>query len=375
MSEKHTLLGESNPKDIKNLVTGLAGAVGYIVACVGGIVCIQLMKQIPPDFQLNSLRFAMGLIFALVYLSIKRKSPVVRKENLKWLSLIAVLTVLFNILIYSHFLKSITFVGKQSLHRSYGVVFSLILSKLFLKVKVSLAKGLIATAILCGLCLTLSAQFMEPSSRFNKCTKIGIENISASLTEHSMERTHYMNVSIEIDKSNNRTTTSEAVYNKIEPCFSTTTTLIGVIIISFGAFCGCLESIIIAGTGLKEENPASLSLWNFIVGLILSLTITFTFEHPITPDNVTDIILYFGHAVSASSVTYFDLLAVQNIDVSLYYVTVSLSLPLSFLLQCTILQSVTPDANIWLLVSGMVVIFLCALILPMYEYFLLKRKQ
>ena len=27
----------------------------------------------------------------------------------------------------------------------------------------------------------------------------------------------------------------------------------------------------------------------------------------------------FGHAISASSVTYFDLLAVQNIDVGLYY--------------------------------------------------------
>ena len=74
-----------------------------------------------------------------------------------------------------------------------------------------------------------------------------------------------------------------------------------------------------------------------------------------------------------SGVTYFDVLALQNIDVNLRYITTSLTLPLSFVLQLTILHNVSPRANMWLLISGMIIVFVCALISPIYEYVSLKR--
>ena len=44
----------------------------------------------------------------------------------------------------------------------------------------------------------------------------------------------------------------------------------------------------------------------------------FLFNHTVIPDNTIDIILYFGHVVLASGITYFDIIALQNTDVSLY---------------------------------------------------------
>ena len=81
----------------------------------------------------------------------------------------------------------------------------------------------------------------------------------------------------------------------------------------------CFEVFTIACTGLKEESPISLSFWSYIFGITFSLFFFhFLFDHTVIPDNTIDIILYFEHAVLVSGITYFDIIALQNIDVSLY---------------------------------------------------------
>ena len=112
-----------------------------------------------------------------------------------------------------------------------------------------------------------------------------------------------------------------------------------------------------------------ITFWEFLVGIVASLVIFLVFEKPVFPDNLRDILLLFGHGVSASSVTYFNIVAVQNIDINLYYITISLILPLSLLLQLTVLHSVNPHANLAMLITGMILIFACAVFLPIYEYF------
>ena len=75
----------------------MTGAFGFVFASVGGIACIQLMNQIPPDFQLSTFRFTVGLIFATIYLTIKGKLPQVERKNIKWLGVIAVLCIVYNV--------------------------------------------------------------------------------------------------------------------------------------------------------------------------------------------------------------------------------------------------------------------------------------
>ena len=170
-------------------------------------------------------------------------------------------------------------------------------------------------------------------------------------------------------------TVSRKDLNVPETCHTSVTTVIAIIVITLSMFCSCMESITISGTGLKEESPIALSFWSYVFGISFSLSFHFIFENTIIPDNTTDILLYFGHGILASGVTYFDILALQNIDVNLRYITTSLTLPLSFVLQLTILHNVSPSANMWLLVSGMIIVFVCALTSPIYEYVHLKRNK
>ena len=378
MSETTALFDDSttNKTEQKKFLLGITGAFGFVFANVGGIACIQLMNQIPPDFQLSTFRFTVGLIFATIYLTIKGKLPKIERKNIKWLIAIAVLGIAYNVLIYNHFLKSITFVGIQSLLRSFNIVFSFILSKIFLKVKISVPKALTAIAVLGGLGLILGAQYVEGNDQ--QCdTGHDIKNTSSAsdVFPFIMEKstTETSGIDLASGKPNNSDTVSKDSGRQM--CFSTMNTIIGTVFISLGALSGCFESITFAGTGIKEENTVVISFWEFVVGIGASLVVTLLFENPIIPDNLTDILLLCGHSVSASSVTYLDLLAVQNIDVNLYYVTITLTLPLSLLLQYTVLHSVNPNANLLMLVSGSILIFLCAISMTIYEYFnILLRK-
>ena len=122
-------------------------------------------------------------------------------KNIKWLSAIAVLCIVYNVLIYNYFLKSIIFVGIQSILRSFNIVFSFILSKIFLKVKISGPKALTALAVLGGLGLILSAQYVEGNDQ--QCdTTHSIKNISSAsevfsfITENSTLKASGLDIAV-----------------------------------------------------------------------------------------------------------------------------------------------------------------------------------
>ena len=85
MSEKAALIEDGNKASRIKFLTGITGAFGFSVASVTGFACIQLMDQIPPDFELTVFRFGVGLIFSSFYLLVKQKRPRIDKSNIKWL--------------------------------------------------------------------------------------------------------------------------------------------------------------------------------------------------------------------------------------------------------------------------------------------------
>ena len=282
MSETLTLLEESDSKDIKNLVKGLAGAFGVVFSIVGGLACIILMNKIPPDFQLNSLRFIVGLTFAVSFLFIKRMLPKIRKANIKWLITIAVLNLLYNIGNYSHYLKAITFVGTRSLQICAGIIFTLILSKIILKDKISILKILVAVFIVSGVALTLSAQSFTHSNCIQPRTISGFQNMSLSPSTSVENNDREVEMQLNDDLPDNTseiyntklyvitTLNNSAAPNQTEgakylittdKCHPVWTTAIAVVVISLGMISGCMESITISGTGLRH--PAGRSLNSF----------------------------------------------------------------------------------------------------------------
>ena len=363
MTEKRMLLEDNNNKKKtprKRFLIGITGAFGCAFAIIAGIACIQLMDQIPPDFELNIFRFTIGLISAVFYLSAKQKLPWIDRSNIKWMLAVSFFGLCYNVFIYNHFLKSITFVGIQSIQKAMTITFSLILSKIFLKVKISAAKGISVVAVLCALGLILAAQYVEDRSCVVE-TKERMEMADVTTPLEEINDLH-SNTTVGLNSSINKLT-------KTDICVPTSRFVLGIMLLSLGAFAACLDALTVSGTTLSQENIVVVSFWEFVVGIAVSLVISLVFERLIFPNNVKDILLLIGHGVSASSITYLEIVAVQNIDMNLYYITTSVIFPVSLLLHLTVLHNVSPNANLTMLTTGMMVIFVCALFLPVYEYF------
>ena len=187
MSEQTALIEEGSKSSRRKFLIGITGAFGLAFTSVTGIACIQLMDQIPPDFELTVFRFIIGFIFTTIYLSAKQKLPRLEKCNIKWMIAVSLCSLSYNVFVYNHFLKSITFLGIQSIQTSMNIVFSVILSKIFLKVKISFAKGLSAVSVLGGLVVILAAQYVEETS----CLKTAENRNISSVTKEMEIPMHY----------------------------------------------------------------------------------------------------------------------------------------------------------------------------------------
>ena len=59
----------------------------------------------------------------------------------------------------------------------------------------------------------------------------------------------------------------------------------------------------------------------------------------------------------------------------MFVVMASVRLPLAFLTQMTVLRKVTYVEHLWMFVTGMVIIVISVVIMPIYEYIALIRKK
>ena len=120
---------------------GFAAAVSKSVAQVVSIASLQLMSQIKPDFQLNALRFGVGVLFSLIYLFSKWVPPFILKDNIKWLSIVSATTIIFNLTLYSHYLKRMPIVTVLCVHQTFKIVLTLIFAKIFLNSNISITSS------------------------------------------------------------------------------------------------------------------------------------------------------------------------------------------------------------------------------------------
>ena len=134
---------------------GVAAAVSKSVAQLVSIASLQLMSQIPPVFQLNALRFGVGVLFSLIYLFSKWVPPFILKENIKWLAVVSATTIIFNLTLYSHYLKRMPIITVLCVHQTFKIVLTLIFAKIFLNSNVSITKCVICLVTVVGTVLTV----------------------------------------------------------------------------------------------------------------------------------------------------------------------------------------------------------------------------
>ena len=349
-------------------VVGVAAAVSKSIAQVVSIASLQMMKQIPPDFQLNALRFGVGVLFSLIYLFSKCVPPVILKENIKWLAIISATTIIFNLTLYSHYLKRMPIVTVLCVQQTFKIVLTLTFAKLFLNSNMSIIKCIICLVTVVGTVLTviprvqmyldLPASELEQTSFENNDTNLGsnyIENNTMNYT-HSYEG--YIGNEHEQYSEDNIRSLMGAVSLILAASISST-----------------VEQTVISGSAIKQESAVIFSFWYFIIRATISVTVTFIFEHPFIPSSISDILLCFGHSIGASAVTYLDFVALQILDINVYTIISAIRLPVALVLQMTVLEGVVTIKHLYLLIIGMIITMLTSITMPIYEYLILKDKM
>ena len=377
-SERLSILESSSSKDetgtnrIRYLV-GVAAATSTVLAQLAGIDSIQLMSQIPPDFELNTLRFAVGVAFSALYLLLKQTIPRISKENVKWLAVVSATTVGYNLSLYSHNLKMMPIVTLLCVLQTFRIILTLIFSKVFLKSDISLIKFAICLVTIIGTTLTviprvemylqspceLCVHHTNKTSQHNSSTNINYNVGFSPGSNINYTSQYYVGNS---DHNNNSN-------------YGIVSFLVSVSVIFLAALTSTIEATVISGSPLRDENTVIFSFWYFVIGTIFSVTVTFVFEHPFIPENTSDILLCFGHSVGASAVTYLDLVALQILDINVYVIIITLRLPIALVLQMTILKSIIPVKHILILGIGMIITVVSSITMPIYQYVFVEKRK
>ena len=148
--------------------------------------------------------------------------------------------------------------------------------------------------------------------------------------------------------------------------------IIAVLFIFCASLTSTIQSLLLAGSPLKDVRVEVLSFWYFLFGTIISVSTTFVLEHPFIP-KFSDILLCFGHSFGALGSTFFDMISLQNIDVNTIVIISTVRIPMALVVAMTFLRDIIPVKQVYLLIIGAIITTLTTIILPVYEYWSLQK--
>ena len=353
-------------------IVGVAAVVSKSVAQVVSIASLQMMNQIPPDFQLNALRFGVGVLFSVIFLFSKWVPPLILKDNIKWLSIVSATTILFNLTLYSHYLKRMPIVTILCVHQTFKIVLTLVFAKIFLNSNMSITKCAICLFTVLGTVLTVIPRVqMYLYLPVPELEEVSFDN-SNGINVQDKCREILLNSTTNFTHSHGAGSENECDDNHSGNDVNSVMAAVGLIFAA--SVSSTVEQTVISGSAIRDENTVIFSFWYFIIGAIFSSTVTFIFENPFIPESISDILLCFGHSVGASAVTYLDFVALQILEINVYTIISAIRLPLALVLQMTVLEGTVPIKHLYLLIIGMTITILTSIIIPIYEYLFLKGK-
>ena len=111
--QKSLLLDDEDKSKRKHTNKGWKTCLGVLIilieclCAIGSISCLQIITHLPPNFELNSLRFAIRLVFVIIYLLFSRQLPRVPWELSRWLFIGVLATYIYNLTLFSEYVKKL----------------------------------------------------------------------------------------------------------------------------------------------------------------------------------------------------------------------------------------------------------------------------
>ncbi len=348
----------SNIKEKAGICLGIFAIIAEALCQIGSISCLQLITDLPPNFELNSVRFAIGLAFVLIYLLLTRQLPRFKKELGGWLFLGVLATYFYNLSLYSEYVKKLPLGAVFGIKQAFYVVLVAIGSRVLLKINVSKLKLAVIFAAIIGIGLVILSSFFPRSNTERQADEWNDGNLTLSAQDvpnHGSEKSNGTNTTIL------HTEPTKFMTDHSNECI-----LIAIALMFTCSFCSAVENLSISGTELTEINGIFLSFWYFLFGTIASAVTSIIFEDIFIPDRTTDRVFSFVHCTLASAVTFLYILALKLLESNLVAIVCSLHIPLALTSQMFLLQSVTPPVELWVLMVGLAIITLSVFVMSIH---------
>ena len=341
---------------------------------IGSISCLQLIKDIPPIFELNILRFGIGFVISCLYMLFTWQLPRIQRNLAGWVALICLVSYSFNLSLYNEYVKQLPLAAVFGTRQASFLLLVTAASIIILKEKLSWFKiGLIFVTLI-GIGLVISSSFISRSDqqilqimgnfsvpdKTNGSVHIAaIQNISPQMTETPETNVSYTFTALSNSTDNEyKNAPLTDVSNLHGHKYTAQGIIISVTLLFITQLCDTIENMTISGSGLKDVNGVFIVFWFYLVGTILSIVTSLIFEDMFIPEDNMDKIFSVIHCTAASVVTFLFTLASQLLKPNVLAIVFSIHTPLALTTQMFLLQSVTPPVELWVLILGLAIITL-----------------
>ena len=378
-------------KQRKKSLSLLFGIIVTFTVCIfdtTSLACLQLMEQLPPDIQINAMNFTFGLTCIVLYFGIKRQIPQFKRNNITWMVVICVVFIADCLSLYNQEASFLPLGSIGSIGYAFNIIFSVVLSKIFLTEIVTVHKGVALFVTLLGLVLTILAhvpslgQSYDPLSscmdsyRNNSQLAMYTDDNQTSVTNITYERNNTdilesEQASVAMDNSTVPSDCKSGPKHQKD----VSSEVLSMFLLAFSCFCSASETVILSGSRLKHVNSPVLAFWVYVSGSSVLIPATFIFEEPILPQTWIDRTYLFVYCVCSAGLTYCYIVAAQLLLPMFLTIIESFGVPLMFVVQMLFLTQIAKPNNIWLQLAGVSLVFLATVALPIIEYISVKKQE
>ena len=370
-----------NNWNVKNCI-GITLMVMECMSELGSISCLQLITDLPPTFELNILRFAIGFVFAILYLVFTWQVPHIERNLILWTVLGIMATFFFNLSLYNEYVKKLPIGAVFGTKFASYILLCAAATKIFLKEKLGWLKIVLICTTLVGISLVILSSFLpvqgkqQMEIRLDGVTYARNETVDVFTNEKVSER--HPNISYPYLMSNGTSNESPNVWKAdfqtdidSSPVqkISVQAIIISITLLICSQACGVTENLAISGTGLKDVNGIFLAFWYCLFGASLSLATSLVFEDIFIPDKNMDRLLSVTHCTTASAVTFLYIFAAKLLNPNVLAIVFSIQIPLALTTQMFLLKSVTPPVELWVLMLGLAIITISVFIMSISAIF------
>ncbi len=354
-------------------------------------------------FELNTLRFAIGFVFVVVYLVFTWQLPSINRSLIKWTVLGILATYIFNLTFYNEHVKELPIAAVFGTKRAFAMFLGAAASKVVLKEKLGWLKIALIFATFVGIGFVISSSFLPVNNEqgiktehlqiSDKTSSAAYQtNIQTADKSAMVENTNgtnfsdpywvsFSNINIttpafssarKADSQNDSFLSKYSISDSLLHEYTAEGIIISITLIFIAQLSAIVENLTISGTGLREVNGVFLAFWYFLSGTLLSFLTSLITEDVFIPNNTMDKVLSSIHCIAASAVTFTYIVAVKLISPALLTIIFSIHIPLALMAQMFLLRSVTPPVELWVLILGLAIITLSVFVMSISAVFFSK---